>query len=100
MESGSGQGLAVTLSYFSYNDGIERHIFNCTVLLSPPWRMTVCLVGSLSWNPGAGATSSMGELAGVQSLALRMELDLAAGIGDDLTEVIGLRRVVASPVEV
>ena len=38
-----------------------------------------------------GATGS--QAPAIRSLALRMELDLAAGIGDDLTEVIGLRRV-------
>ena len=53
-----------------------------------------CLRGGLlHLEPRGGRHLLDGELAGVQSLALLMELDLAVGVGDDLAEVIGLRRV-------
>ena len=63
--------------------------------------MTFWVVGSFIWNPGAGATSVDGVLAGVQSLALLMELDLAIGIGEDLPKVDRISGAsAASPVEV
>ena len=93
LEGGSGQGFAGDDVVFLHDDGIERHIFKLHRLALAAMEDD-CLLGGLPELESRGGRHLLdGELAGVQSLALRMELDLAAGIGDDLTEVIGLRHV-------
>ena len=83
----------VTLSYFSTIIALRGTFSNCTVLLSPPWRMTVCLVGSLELETGGGRHLLDGELAWVQALALLMETNLAIGVSGNLTEIVRLRRI-------
>ena len=93
MEGGSGQGLAGDAVVFLHDDGVERHIFKLHRLALAAVEDDLLDGGLLHLEPRGGCHLLDGELAGVQSLALRMELDLADGVGGDLPEVIGLRRV-------
>ena len=93
MEGSSGQGFAGDAVIFLHNDGIERHIFKLHRLALAAVEDNCLLGGFLELESRGGRHLLDGELAGVQTLALLMELDLAAGVGGDLTEVVGLRCV-------
>ena len=93
MEGSSGQGFAGDAVIFLHNDGIERHIFKLHRLALAAVEDNCLLGGFLELESRGGRHLLDGELTGVQTLALLMELDLAAGIGGDLAEVVGLRCV-------
>ena len=93
LEGGSGQGFAGDAVVFLHDDGIERHIFKLHRLALAAMEDD-CLLGGLPELESRGGRHLLdGELAGVQSLALLVELDLAIGIGEDLPKIVALRCV-------
>ena len=93
LEGGARQGLAGDAVVFLHNDGIERHIFKLHRLALAAMEDDCLLGGFLELESRGGRHLLDGELAGVQSLALLVELDLAIGIGEDLPKIVALRRV-------
>ena len=78
---------------FLYNNGIKWYILETDSLRFAAMENNRLCGRFLHLKAGSGCHLCDGKFTWIQALALLMELDLAIGIGEDLPEIVALRRV-------